>query len=486
MKKIIQIIMLLSLFGIIGYLVFTYNSGTNAISLYKVYLNGEVIGIIDSKVELEDYIDNKGKAYKKEYGVDTIYAPEGIEIKKESTYSTDVDSIETIYKKIVKIEPFTIKGYEFTIKSEDDSVIVYTLEKNTFDEAVEKNYITYVGQEDYDNYIDNNQDEINTTGLIIESIYVEEDITIKESYVPLDKTIYTSSDALAQYLLFGENKETSEYLVKIGDTIESISFDNEISAGDFLILNPSFASEKDLLFPGQEVKIGITNPQLSVVIVEYVVEDKVDKYKVEYQYEPEEPTSYEEVLQDGIDGMKRVTQRNKIVNGAITYVSNISNESIKATVNQLTKKGQKVLSGIGSAKNWLWPTESGYTITSTFGYRKDPFGSDAAPTLHAALDIAGLGYGSNIYSTTDGVVIISKLKPAYGNYICINHNVSNLYTCYAHLIKRYVQVGDIVERGEVIGTMGSTGLSTGPHLHFEVWIGYPFRGGYRINPWKMY
>ena len=486
MKKIIQILLLMPIFIIIGYLVFTYKSGTNAVSLYKVYLNGEIIGIIDSKDKLEQYINNKGEEYKKTYGVDNVYVPEGIEIEKLDTYFSSVNTVKEVYNKIVDIEPFTIKGYEFTIKSEDSSLTIYTLSADILDEAIEKNYVTYVGQDEYDAYVASEQNEIKTTGAIIENMYIDEDITMKETYIPLDKKIYQSADELAQYFLFGETNEREEYTVKVGDTIDEIALEHEISTREFLISNPTFTSEKDLLFPGQVVLIGITDPQISVVVEEYVVEDKIDQFQVEYQYDSEKTTSYEEVLQTGSDGLRRITQRNKIVNGDITYVENISKEILISTVNQVSLKGEKIVSGIGSYRNWIWPTESGYTITSGYGYRYNPFGgSTAKREFHQALDIAGTGYGSNIYVATSGVVVFAKYESTGGNYICVNHNVNNLYTCYAHLSKMLVKAGDTVERGQIIGYMGATGNATGPHLHFEVWIGYPWRG-YRINPWKMY
>ncbi|HHU54625.1 MAG TPA: M23 family metallopeptidase, partial [Mollicutes bacterium] len=72
----------------------------------------------------------------------------------------------------------------------------------------------------------------------------------------------------------------------------------------------------------------------------------------------------------------------------------------------------------------------------------------------------------------------------YGNYIVINHN-NGYYTLYAHLSRSFVSVGQIVSSGHVIATMGSTGASTGPHLHFELWVGKPHGGGYKISPWEV-
>ena len=91
----------------------------------------------------------------------------------------------------------------------------------------------------------------------------------------------------------------------------------------------------------------------------------------------------------------------------------------------------------------------------------------AALDAHA-VDI-GAGNGTNILAAASGTVIVSTYNSAYGNYVVIDHG-GGMSTLYAHMSKRLVGVGDTVTVGEVIGLVGSTGLSTGPHLHFEVRI----------------
>ena len=139
------------------------------------------------------------------------------------------------------------------------------------------------------------------------------------------------------------------------------TFNNKISVEEFLISNPEFTSSKNLLFPGQEVIIGITDPQVSVVVEKYSVEDKEISYQTEYQYDEERMISDEEVIQKGEDGLERVSQRIKIVNGVINYVDVKSREELKPTISEIVIKGKKNISGVGSTRNWLWPTNNVYT-----------------------------------------------------------------------------------------------------------------------------
>lgn len=465
-------------------LTFQYIIGSKASVFYKVYLNDEVIGIINSKDKLEKYIDNQNIKYKEQYGVDKVYSPNGLEIRKITTYDEKLDSIEDVYSKILEKAPFTIRGFEFNIKKEKDIIKVYTVDEDIFDKAIENIIETLVTKEKYQQYLEDSQAKIIDTGSIIEDIYVDEDITVKQTNISVDEDIYMSESDLSKFLLFGTTETQKEYTVKLGDTIEEIAFSNEISVEEFLISNPTFTSSKNLLFPGQVVTIGITNPQISVVVEQYVVEDKEIQYQTEYQYDPSKNKYYEQKIKDGVNGLERVSQRTKTVNGVIEAVVSVSKEELEPSVNEVILKGEKEVTGIGDTKNWLWPTNSGWTITSGWTYRINPI--TGGRELHQAIDIAGTGYGSNIYAVTNGVVSEASYREQDGNYVCLNHN-NGYYTCYAHMSKRNVIVGQVVERGEVIGFMGYSGWATGTHVHFEVWInGKPWMGGRRINPLRMY
>ena len=117
----------------------------------------------------------------------------------------------------------------------------------------------------------------------------------------------------------------------------------------------------------------------------------------------------------------------------------------------------------------IWPLRDvrGY-VTSYFGPTTHPFTKHWY--LHKGIDIA-YSRGTKVVSTADGKVIEKAFDASgYGNYIVIKHKYG-FYTRYAHMDKVYVKEGQNVQQGEVVGTLGNTGLSTGPHLHYEVRIG---------------
>ena len=113
---------------------------------------------------------------------------------------------------------------------------------------------------------------------------------------------------------------------------------------------------------------------------------------------------------------------------------------------------------------YIWPVNSRY-VTSTVGGRESPGGIGS--TNHKGTDIGRVGYNSSVYAAKDGQVIISEYSSSYGHYVVIYHGAGNT-TLYAHMSSRKVSVGQTVKQGSVVGITGSTGHSTGPHLHFEV------------------
>lgn len=470
-------------------------------TVYRVYLKGKSLGIIESKKELEEYINNEQKDIKKKYGVEKVYAPEDLDIVKEITFNDDVSSIKEIYKKIENQSPFSISGYKVTIKNvtssnhgdakNEGNKVIYVLDKNVFTESINSSIKSFIPEDDYESFANKTQEEIDDTGKIIEKIYLENKVTIKKQNIPVDKKIYQDKAELSQYLLFGTTKKQKSYTVQDGDTITEIAEKNKMSTEEFLIANPSYSDENSLLSPGQEVSIGLINPQFNVVEQDYVVERVKKKYTTETKYDNNKFVGYEVKTQTGIDGEDRVTQRIKKVNGETREIETLETEHLKEAVNEIIVKGGKKYGGgygniVATKGSWGWPASCS-SVSSPFGWR---WGS-----LHKGVDIAGCGFGSYIFAAQAGTVVVSKADKSggyaggygmNGEIIFIDHG-NGYYTEYAHMCPgcRYVKAGDHVEKGQPIGGMGQTGAAYGTHLHFGVWSGYPHRGT-PVNPMAFY
>lgn len=122
---------------------------------------------------------------------------------------------------------------------------------------------------------------------------------------------------------------------------------------------------------------------------------------------------------------------------------------------------------------YIWPCSSKY-ITSPLGARYT--GIAGASTNHAGIDIGRVGYTTKAVAAKAGTVIVSSYNKYRGNYVVVSHGSGNT-TTYQHLSSRSVNVGDYVAQGQVVGITGATGVSSGPHLHFEI-----TEGGKIVNP----
>lgn len=502
-KIILVVILSISSIFLVGFKITEHKTPNE---LYTIYLQGKKIGTVKSKQEFNEYINKQEEKLKLKYNVDEIYTPKGVEIKKEITYSNKTNSNEEIYKLLVESENFTIKGITLDIKKEnsdeeketkEEIITINLLKKELFDEAIVEIIKAFVDDKEYTKFMNSTQEQITDTGELIEDIYIKEDITYKEDYIPTSEKIFTDLDELKKYLLYGTTEQQNKYVVKEGDTIETIAESNKLNVQEFLIANPEFKSANNLLYETQEVVVGLIDPIISIVVEKHSVQEETKKYITEVKYDEEMVIGYSYTEREGEDGVDKVTRKYQYINGQIADVALVGSVEVKPSVSQIVVKGDKYVPNVADLSYWAWPTEKPYTITTYYQYRWGQF--------HAAIDIS-VSFGSPIYAANNGTVYEvgtgcvrgdTKCNNTRGNYIIINHNAGNYYTQYMHLNTVLVKKGQTVSRGQKIATMGNTGFVVptpaygsnsyaGTHLDFGVWKGIPYRGGYHINPYNIY
>jgi len=499
MSKKTRILCILTtlIFGVTMFIVTSYETSyaDKIEEVYQVSLYGEKLGLISSQDELYALINEEQSSIKEEYGVDQVYPPKGFTITKYNTYDTSLSTASDIYSKIKEEKNFTVKGYTITVSDNDDEGTVLfkinVLDEQVFEDALKKVILSFIPEDEYNAYINNEQKEIVDTGERIENVYFQENISIREAYISTDEKIYTDVDSLSKYLLFGTDSEEVEYTVQIGDTIASIAEDNELNVSEFLVANQKYTSENDLLAVGDKVVISLINPVLSLVYDKYIVEDVEESYKTEVKYDYSKDTSYRYVETAGVNGIRRVASRTQYINGDANQqvvIDDANTYVIRETVNEVIVKGKKTYSGqvyIPEGSNYAWPTLPKYKITSYFGTRY-LFNR----TKHEGLDISGTGYGSPIYAITDGTIYWAGRGGRAGDSAGINiilKQDDGYYSLYAHLSATYVTAGQRVSKGDKIGAMGKSGQVTGTHLHLAIFNGLPYYSGVSaLNPLLFY
>lgn len=198
-------------------------------------------------------------------------------------------------------------------------------------------------------------------------------------------------------------------------------------------------------------------------------------------------------LNSNVDAKKAEEEKMQAEQESInSEIARLSAEAAKAAKEAAERaaraaRAAKTSSGSSTAATYSEPSSGTFTwplpgygsgaITSPYGYRIHPI--TGKRKLHAGVDL-GAPKGTQIVAAASGTVVKSYMSSSYGNYTVISHG-NGIMTAYAHQSKRLVSEGDTVSAGQVIGTVGSTGNSTGNHLHFEVYV-----NGSTVNPMKYF
>ena len=252
-------------------------------------------------------------------------------------------------------------------------------------------------------------------------------------------------------------QEVISYTIGNGDTISSIANKFQISINTILWSNNLTAFS--LIRPGDKLNI------LPVSGTSYTVKsgDTVGRIALKFGIDENSIFQYNNIRSANglvigktiiIPGGKKIADVVAVAKPA--PVKQVNNAV--SVIEKLVKPKQAVESGT----RLQWPTE-GHRITQYYSWR------------HTAIDIAN-HVGTPLYAADDGTVIFAGWSTGYGNNVVIDHG-NGMKTRYAHASKLFVAVGDEVGRGDEIAAMGSTGWSTGPHIHFEVMV-----NGAKLNP----
>lgn len=287
------------------------------------------------------------------------------------------------------------------------------------------------------------------------SIEFVEDVEVVECDLAVEKFTNLAEIAL---LLTSTKEGEITYTVEKGDCWSVIAQDHNMTNKELLALNPGYDIDK--LQIGDVLLISNAVPYLTVIAtqMEYYVADV--PYDVEYV---DDDTMWEgdtKILSKGVLGTADIS-------ALVTYQGATELEREVITENILTEPVTQVEArGTKERPNWAptgtfrWPASG--SITSRFGYR-NIFGSTS---FHGGLDIAN-SIGTNIYASDGGIVTYAGWMSGYGYLVRIDHQ-NGYTTYYGHCSELLVSVGDKVYKGQHIAEMGSTGRSTGSHVHFEV------------------
>ncbi len=256
------------------------------------------------------------------------------------------------------------------------------------------------------------------------------------------------------------------YEVVAGDTLSQIAEKNEIPLNELIAMNETIEDENSTIRVGDELIVTVPEPELSVERTEQMYYEEDYEAEVIYVDNDDWYTNQTQTLQEPSAGHRKVVADVSYRNNEEVSREILKEEITYAAVPKIVERGTKI------PPTYLKPI-SGGRLSSGFGRRKAP--TRRASTYHRGVDWA-TPVGTAVMASCAGTVSRAGWGSGYGYVVYINH-ADGRQTRYGHLSKVLVKQGQTVSQGQKIALSGNTGVSTGPHIHFEILI-----NGAQVNP----
>jgi len=282
---------------------------------------------------------------------------------------------------------------------------------------------------------------------------------IRYEAVDADTADIKDVDQAVAVLMRGTDRVVA-HTVQSGESLWVIARNHGMSVEDLEKANPQVTDPKRLQ-PGDQLNLIVPDPYVSLRSVEVRTYQRPIPFATRVEYDPGMYPWEEYVKEPGRQGRRAVVERVERLNGEIVSVEVLSDELISEPTVQVVVKGSKEVEGIGSGI-FRWPLNIPGQVTTRFGY------SRWRGRNHDGIDIAA-PKGTPVYAVDNGYVSFTGWKNGLGNTVIVDHG-GGRQTVYGHLSSINVKKGDQVTKTTVLGGVGSTGFSTGNHLHFEVHV----------------
>lgn len=394
---------------------------------YTAFVDGVEVGFVPDKAYVQTHINGVNTQFSQYISGQNVISDNVVcvpTIIRRGAY-TDVG---TLTENIKATSPIMTQAYAVEV----DGVVHTALS----DEALAEDVLTKVA----DSYKLTENTEV----------YFQEEVNIVYEYVPM--AVLTDSEG-AYVRLMGYT--TLHHTVTVDSVIPAVEFasGNYMDIEYFEYLNPDVGENIE---PGEPVLVPQKKPVVTVMTADTVTYDTVIPYKEELADDATMYEGTEKIVQSGVDGVNTVTEKIVRSNGKVVNQMIIYTEVINEPVTQLRLIGTMPRPDYIGTGSFVHPYNG--QISSRFGQRSSGY--------HTGLDLCG-NSGDPIVAADNGIVVFSDWSGGYGNVVKIDHG-NGYVTYYAHCSELKVENGDVVSKGQLIATVGSTGNSTGPHLHFEI------------------
>lgn len=440
--------------GTTGFLGYQHHVEKHTHEIYHIYVADERIGSVSSPKLVKSYIEEQQNELGQTYpNVVIEIEADDITYQSEKGYKLEPDDEGTLERLAGQLSYYA-KGVELKVAGETIGIVK---DEQTAENILAQIESKYVDSQDSSGEVSilsldaGAERAADEPDVVIEEVSFVEEVELREVETN-PESVQVNMKSLVQKLENAAEKRKT-YVVEPGDCLSCIAAKLDIEQEVIVENNPEV--QDGILKIGDELDVTIEEPLLSVKTVESFQKTLQMTYPIEYVDDDQLKKGLTETIQDGQNGLKRVKFQQTKVNGKLLEEEIVQVDVLKEPIPKVIKRGTKVIPGEGTG-TFRWPVKSA-KVSSHYGPRWG--------TIHKGIDLTSRN--RNIYAADHGTVSKATSNKGYGNYIVVNHN-NGYETLYAHLSEIKVKKGERVEKGQVIGIMGSTGHSTGVHLHFEI------------------
>jgi len=406
-----------------------------SVTAYEYSYYGKILGVAKSPYEVYRTIDVLGDKLSEASGANvSLNVERDIKFNRVYGFGLDVDTDEDILDTLTYMKDIHVVAYGIYI---DDKMVVVLESEEAAQSLLKKIRNTYAGEK---------------PGVKYSSIAFRENISVREEGVKLGE-IWNKENAL-RYLMTGMKIER-KHTVAQSETFGQIAQKYGLTQSELAAANPNINREK--LYIGQELYLTHGVPLVTIHSTETATYNEKIEYGTQYIDNASIYQGETEVKSRGIYGQQRIVAEIVRTNGEEVSKKILSSDRLSDPVDEVLYRGTKPIPPREGTGTFNYPIRT-YTITSRFGTRWG--------RMHTGVDFAA-PTGTKIYASDGGTVVFSGWKGQLGYLVVIDHG-SLFETYYGHCSKLLVNAGDKVYQGQNIALVGSTGYSTGSHLHFEV------------------
>lgn len=430
-------------------------------NVHKLFYQGQLVGVLTSPAKLDQFLVSVYKElYQESYPGSEVYLGSDVYLISEQSYLTYENIDRQIFDYLKENRLFTLRCTGVGFSDENGTYAeIYVAHEELFNAAMNAYMTCFITNEELA-LLNRGETtpQLKTYGSRAVGITVLQTITMEEAYADPD-VIKTSEKEVLDYLEYGDNTDREYYTVQKYDTVAGVGSKNhDLSATQVMNINRDQISGTDqILSEGMELCVTYFTSPIDIVVTKESMKKEPIIAQTVYQTDDSLREGTIEQRQVGVDGSKNSLYTERWINGVLVSGSLTSSVDTLQPINEIIAVGTMQIPGTGTG-TFQWPVDNP-SISCHWGCY---YG-------HRAIDIQNAydRYG-NIYAADRGVIEVNSYNGINGNYVIIDHN-NGYETYYGHMnVPSPLEVGTVVDKGDIIGQIGMTGLATGPHTHFFI------------------